>query len=216
MRIRHEKFISLFSKDENLYRALFGDTNTFGSLEYRILKISKKHSEHFGYDPGKSGINKMKGDLFEIFTEALIHLCGSHSSMCISSYRPINSGNDNGVDGVGMCLKSNQLTVQVKFRSKVESELISKDIKQFWGQSIVKYGVDKDVKGNMVIVTNCAGVNWYTLKEVLLDKARVINREDILAILKNNNCFWDNLRLMIIRSLQENLGSDYEYKWEKI
>jgi len=213
MRIRHEQFISLFSKDENIYRTLFSGNNSFGSLEYRIQKISKKHAEYFGYDPGKSGTNKMKGDLFEIFTEALIHLCGSHSSVCISTYKPIVSGNDNGVDGIGLCLKSNPLTVQVKFRSKIETELISKDIKQFWGQSIVKYGVNKDVKGNMVIVTNCAGVNWYTLKEVLLDKARVINRDDILAILKNNNCFWDNLRLLVERSLQENLGDDYEYKW---
>ena len=214
MRIRHEQFITLFVKDENIYRSLFGDNNAFGSFEYRLLKISEKNSEYFGYAPGKDGINKMKGDLFEIFVEALIHLCGSHSSMCISTYTPIESGNDNGVDGTGLCLKSNPLTVQVKFRSKIESEVVSKDIKQFWGQSIVKYGVDKDVVGNMVIVTNCAGVNWYTLKEVLLGKARVINRDDILMILKNNNCFWDNLRAMIERSLQENLGSDYEYKWK--
>jgi hypothetical protein len=213
MKIRHEKFMHLFYKDTSIYQELFGDNNSFSSFEYRIKKVSKKKAIYYGYEEGEAGENKMKGDLFEIFTEAFIHLCGSHSSVCISSYRPVEIGNDNGVDGTGLCMKSNTLTVQVKFRSEIDYELVGGDLKQFWGQSIVRYGVDSQVVGNMVIFTNCSGVNWYTLKDVLMGKIRAINRVDIIAILKNNNCFWDNLRLIVEDTLKENLGDDYEYEW---
>lgn len=206
-------FMALFYKDQTIYNELFKNINSFSLFENRLRKLSKNKSELLGYDPGENGENKMKGDLFEIFIEGFIHLCGSHSSLCISSYVPVDIGSDNGVDGTGLCLRSKPLTVQIKYRSEVTYELKEPDLKQFWGQSIVKYGVDKDVIGNMVVITNCAGLHWYTHTTVLLEKARTISRKDIISIINNNKCFWDNMKIIMNETFKENLGDDFEYAW---
>lgn len=206
--------MSLFYRDESIYRELFGKDNSFTRFEYRMKKISKEKAPLFGYDDDESGQNKMKGDLFEIFTEAFIHLCGSHSSVCISSYLPVEIGSDYGVDGTGLCMNSTPLTVQAKYRSEIDYELVGDDLKHFAYQSVVKYGVDKDVVGNMVIITNCAGLHWNTFTNVLLGKARAINRKDLISVIKNNNCFWDNFKILMEDTFRESLGEDFEYDWE--
>ncbi len=208
-------FMSLFCKNDDIYQYLLGRTQSFSQFESKLKKISDKRAAEFGYDDDDSGKNKMKGDLFEIFVEGFIHLCGSHSSVCISSYEPVAASEDYGVDGKGLCMRGTPLTVQAKFRSQIDYELVSDDLHQFWGQSLYIYDVELRAEGNMVVVTNCAGMHWRTHTNVMCQRMRTINRKEIFAITKSNNCFWDNLRGIMIATFKSHLGPDFEYDWNK-
>ena len=151
---------------------------------------------------------KFRGDLFEIFAEVFFILNKSDNRVGIYEYEPVYSDDDYGVDGFGKNIDGLNSTIQVKFRLNPMYELLERDIKQFWSQSVKLYGVDHNQSNNMIIFTNCKGVYWHTLDKMYFGDLRVINGDFISRFIDNNEGFWNSFRELVKETLAHN-GMDY-------
>jgi hypothetical protein len=183
--IQHEAFVNLYNKDQKLFFNLFKGVGTISTLSNRINKLSKDFENHNYPDE-----DKMKGDLFEIFTEAFFKILSADNRIAVYNYQPALASDDYGVDGFGIGNDNKPLTVQSKFRSDVTKELLEKDIKQFAFQSIVNYDVDKNTSTNMIVFTNAKGLHWVTESRVFAGRIRCIGYEQIKSIINGNTVFW--------------------------
>lgn len=201
MIIEHTTFLEIILKEEDYFENFFDNVNTVNQLINKIKKESQNYKKFNIIDS-----YKMEGDLFEIFGEIYFKLFGSvaNAACGIANYKPVPPIEDNGVDGFGIGVDNKPATVQIKFRSNVEKNLLERDIKQFGYQSIIKYNVDKNTKHNMVIFTTASGLHWYTESNIFLGKMRVIGLHEIKKMINNNSCFWINV-MEIIKNSKEKL-----------
>lgn len=199
--INHEALVNLYNKDNNIFDKLFKETLSLRKLTSNIIKLSKTY-EALAYKDAE----KVKGDLFEIFTECFFKILSADNRIGVYNYQPAPAIDDYGVDGFGVGLDDKPLTVQVKFRSDTTTELVADDIKQFAFQSIVNYNVDKDTKDNMIVFTNSSGLHWLTESKVFNGRLRAIGTREISHLVDNNSVFWKMLNDMI----QETIKIKYE------
>ena len=183
--LKHESIIKLYVKNNNIFNLLFS-CKTHEELQ-KIIKIESDNYELYSYISKE----KLLGDLYEIFIECFLTTI-IDNRIGIINYEPLSSKDDNGVDGIGMGITKNQIkTIQIKFRSNSETHLLSDDLKQFGFQSIVKYNIDyKDSERNMILITNCKGLDYYTEDEVFLKKIMVITGDNISSYVNNTLGFW--------------------------
>jgi hypothetical protein len=196
--IKHEAFVNLYNKDQNIFEELFKDVNTLTKLSNRIIKLSKNF-ESYSYKDD----DKVKGDLFEIFAECFFKILSADNRIGVYNYQPGPPSEDYGVDGFGIGMNELPLTIQVKFRSDSTTELIEKDIKQFAFQSIVEYNVDKDTRTNMIVFTNSKGLHWITESKVFSGRVRAIGYDIISQLIDNNSVFWRELNDLIKQTISE-------------
>jgi len=196
--IQHESFVNLYNKDQKIFDNLFKDVNTLTKLSNRIVKISSKF-ESYSYKDAE----KIKGDIFEIFSECFFKILSADNRIGVYGYQPASANSDYGVDGSGLGMNELPLTVQVKFRSDVTTELTSDDIKQFAFQSIVEYNVDKDTRTNMVVFTNSKGLHWVTESKVFSGRIRAIAYDTISQIIDNNSVFWKEVSDLVKQTISE-------------
>jgi hypothetical protein len=196
--IKHEAFVNLYNKDQNIFEELFKDVNTLTKLSNRIIKLSKNF-ESYSYKDD----DKVKGDLFEIFAECFFKILSADNRIGVYNYQPGPPSEDYGVDGFGIGMNELPLTIQVKFRSDSTTELIEKDIKQFAFQSIVEYNVDKDTRTNMIVFTNSKGLHWITESKVFSGRVRSIGYDIISQLIDNNSVFWRELNDLIKQTISE-------------
>lgn len=196
--IQHESFINLYNKDKKIFDLLFKDTKTLSQLSSKIIKISKSFDKLAYKD-----VDKLKGDLFEIFSECFFKLLSSDNRIGVYNYQPAPAIDDYGVDGIGIGMDNKPLTVQVKFRSDATTELTQEDIKQFAFQSIVTHNVDKDTRTNMVVFTNAKSLHWVTEQRVFSGRVRSIGFSEISQLVDNNLVFWNNLMDLISKTISE-------------
>lgn len=196
--IQHESFVNLYNKDQSIFDNLFKDVNTLTKLSNRIVKLSKNF-ELYSYKDG----DKVKGDLFEIFSECFFKILSADNRIGVYGYQPAPPIEDYGVDGFGLGMNELPLTIQVKFRSDTTTELTSDDIKQFAFQSIIEYNVDKDTRTNMIVFTNSKGLHWLTESKVFSGRVRAIGYDIISQIIDNNMVFWRELSDLIKQTIFE-------------
>jgi hypothetical protein len=199
--IQHEGFVNLYNKDPQLFNNLFKNVGTISTLSNRINKLSKDFKKHNYLDE-----EKMKGDLFEIFTEAFFKVLSADNRIAVYNYQPAPTNDDYGVDGFGIGNDDKPLTVQSKFRSDVTIELLEKDIKQFAFQSIVNYDVDKNTSTNMIVFTNAKGLHWVTESRVFEGRIRCIGYEQIKSIINGNTVFWKECQDIIDNTITYRYG----------
>jgi hypothetical protein len=137
--------------------------------------------------------DEFKGDGFEALVEVLINSMSTDKRIGIRNYLP-NTERDMGIDGRGITneVKSRPVTVQVKYRSDVTSELTTQDgISNF----IANTTLDDDLKNaHMVFFTTARGINRSVLTEMYFDKPKVFGFNDIKKLIDNNPAFWDAFR----------------------
>ncbi len=196
--IQHEEFVNLYNKDINIFKLLFNETTSLKELNKRIIKLSNRYAE-FSYKEA----DKMKGDIFEIFSECFFKILSADNRIGVYNYTPEKSGNDYGVDAVGIGINKLPLTIQCKFRSNIATELTQDDIKQFPLQSIVNYDVDKDTRTNIILFTNAKGLHWATDSKVFSYRVRTIGNNEISNLVDNNHVFWMNLCDIIENTIKE-------------
>jgi hypothetical protein len=201
--IEHVSFVNLTNKDSELWSRLLRETELFNTF-LNLIKKEGKGFRTFGYSE-EQGKFKMVGDLFEIFSEVFFKVLGADNRVGVYNYTPEN-GVDNGVDGFGLGIDGQPCAIQVKFRSFHDSELTAADLKQFGFQAITRYGVDKDTKNNMIIITSAKGLHWYTANEVFLGRLRTIASSQIRKLVDRNHCFWNLFRDYIQTSLEVHYG----------
>ena len=211
--IKHEKFQDIINKDfgESFIELL--KCRTFKDFCQEINSISENY-ELYGYqdsvveDETLPGSLKFRGDLFEIFAEIFFKINDADNRIGVFDYQPVQSHDDNGVDGISKNIDGVNTTIQVKYRMNPMYSLKERDIKQFAFQSILKYGVDLKQDNNIIIFTNCQGLHWYTDSNVFQNKLRAINGDFISRMIDNNEGFWNSAKSLINETLQKT-GIDY-------
>lgn len=199
--IQHQEFVNIHNKNQTLLTELFTDTNTLSKLTSKIKKVSKTF-ESLDYKDA----DKLKGDLFEIFTECFFKILSADNRIGVYNYQPAPPIDDYGVDGFGIGMDNKPLTVQIKFRSDPTTELTQEDIKQFGFQSIVNYGVDKDTTTNMIVFTNSRGLHWVTESNVFSGRIRPIGADIISQLVDNNTVFWKEILDMVNETIKVKYG----------
>lgn len=196
MILEHESIMNILLIDSGEIFSKMVKCKTLKDLIKLIKETTEKSASDYGYEDYeqggdiKKGSDKLKGDLFEIFAEAFFKRSSTDNRIGIREYKPVSSEDDNGVDGSGVNLNGDATTIQIKYRSNSTAELSERDIKQFPFQSICNYGVDIHSKGNMIIFTNCKGLNWYTKDRVFENRLTIINGSMIEGLIDNNQSFW--------------------------
>jgi hypothetical protein len=200
--IQHTSFVNLYNKDNKIFDKIFNKVDKLSSLSNNIIKLSKSFGELSYQDA-----DKLKGDLFEIFAECFFKVLpvspSKNGGYGIYDYKPAPPNSDYGVDGFGIGMDEKPLTVQVKFRSNQTDLLTQDDIKQFAFQSILKYGVDKDTKTNMIVFTNTKGLHWITESRVFDGKLRPFGSDEISGLIDNNTVFWKLVKDLINQTISE-------------
>jgi len=199
--IQHESFVNLYNKDQSIFSKLFKGVGTISTLSNRINKLSKDFEIHNYPDE-----NKMKGDLFEIFTELFFKILSSDNRIGVYNYEPYPSIDDYGVDGYGIGMDEKPLTVQSKFRSKCNIELTKEDVGNFPAFSMIEFDVDKNTSTNMIVFTNAKGLHWVTESRVFVGRVRCIGYEQIKSVINGNTVFWKEIEDII------NYTIEYRYK----
>ena len=200
--IQHEAFVNLYNKNKKVFDILFKDTKKLSKLSTKIIKLSKSFND-YSYKDG----DKLKGDLFEIFTECFFKVLSSDNRIGVYNYQPAPAIDDYGIDGLGTGMDEKPLTVQVKFRSDPTTELKQEDIKQFALQSIF-HGVDKDTKTNMIVFTNAKGLHWITETRVFSGRVKAIGYDEISTLIDNNSVFW--------KDVQDLVKDTIEFRYSKV
>jgi hypothetical protein len=190
--INHESFVNLYCKDQSIFESIFKDTKTLSQLSNKIIKASKNF-EALAYKDA----DKVKGDLFEIFSECFFKVLSADNRIGVYNYQPAPPIDDYGVDGIAIGMDEKPLTIQVKFRSDATTELTQEHIKQFAFQSIVTYNVDKDTTTNMIVFTNAKGLHWVTESRVFSGRVKAIGYDQISQLVDNNTVFWRNVKDLI-------------------
>ena len=200
--IQHESFLNIYNKDQQIFDKLFNDVTKLSKLSSNIIKISQRFGELSYTDA-----DKVKGDLFEIFTECFFKVLPVSPSKGggygVYKYQPAPASSDYGVDGFGIGMDEKPLTVQVKFRSNPTEELKQDDIKQFALQSIVNFDVDKDTTTNMIVFTNAKGLHWITESKVFSGRLRAMGSDEISTLVDNNTIFWKLVKDLVQQTLAE-------------
>ena len=155
-------------------------------------RLNKMANEQVGNGYGWTA-DEFKGDGFEALIEVLINAMSTDKRIGIRNYLP-NTERDMGIDGRGITneVNSRPVTVQVKYRSDVTSELTTQDgISNF----IANTTLDDDLKNaHMVFFTTAKGINRSVLTEMYFDKPKVFGFNDIRKLIDNNPAFWDAFR----------------------
>jgi hypothetical protein len=210
--INHIAFINIYNKNKDVLTYLFKDTKTLGGICYKINKIANNYLK---YDLVYVDENKVKGDLFEIFAECFFKVLSADNRVGVYNYE-CNTNDDYGVDGFGIGINEQPLTVQVKFRSDVLDELTEKDIKQFAFQSVINFNVDKDSKQNMIVFTNAKGLHWVTENKVYENRVKTLGYNELRILIDNNTVFWKDCLNLINYTLKSKYGIDVDVENEKV
>jgi len=201
MKITHSQFDNFYIKNQKIFNILFDGVTNFSTLISSIEKISLDYSKYSYSDV--QGSDKMKGDLFEIFIEAFIKILGTNGQIGIGDYSP-NNGDDFGVDGYGLGINGQPVTIQIKYRNNPTYELLQEDIKQFPFQSIRLFNVDPNSDGDMIVFTSARGLHWNTDKNVFCGAVRSIGFDFISTQINNNIPFWNQIKSMIEYTINDN------------
>jgi len=181
---------------------LIGGCRKVSTFMSRLERQAKQFPDR--YDP-----EKYKGDGFEFLAEAMIKLMGTHPAIGIAEYEVVLGDEDCGVDGVGKGVRTQTVTVQVKYRGKTDSVLTAnKDhLSNFTSYSQMRYRVDvfpeNKAEKNMVIFTTADSLHHFTKEKMFLDAVRCIGYKDLRKMLDNNLIFWEQLEQLSVEAVQD-------------
>lgn len=172
-------------------------------FEKNLRKGCNKDIDYLTETEQGKKIRTYLGDAWEVFVEMLIKSHPYDRRVGISAYTPCHPGLpgkgqiDMGVDGYGTGTNLRPATVQSKFRSKATDRLTSNGahlVNFAWTSTGPDFGVLRDDTDNMLVVTNCAGLHYFTEGSMLDGKVRCLNRDHIKDMVDNNLVFWEEFR----------------------
>jgi len=182
---------------------MLSTVNSLGEFEDEVQDACKIYISTLPAALQADAQNKFLGDAFEVFVEMLMLTHAFDNRINVYDYKPLNPNEGNidiGVDGVGKGADKKPATVQVKFRSRPDTLLTAKadGLSGFVAASQNVYGVEISAMFNMLVVTNCAGINYKTKTMMLFGKVRELNREHLIELVDNQLNWWDNFRQSVI------------------
>jgi hypothetical protein len=157
-----------------------------------MTRLNKMAIEQEGNGYGWTA-DEYKGDGFEALIEVMCNCMSADKRLGICNYKPWNE-KDMGIDGVGETNepKSRPVTVQIKYRTDVTSELTTKDgISNFVAMTTTS---DEYRDAVMVYFTTANGINRSILEDMYNSKPKVFAYKDIKRFIDNNAVFWNQFR----------------------
>ena len=180
--------------------------DSLAGYERRIKKFCDADTSYLTETEKGDKIRTFLGDAWEVFVEMLIKSHPYDRRIGISHYHPHHpllrhpvtkhAYEDHGVDGHGIGTNGRVATVQAKFRGNPTDILTANGahLTNFLASSVMEYNVSKDDTQNMVIVTNCKGLHYYTEEKMLYGKVKCLGRDAVHQFVDNNIPFWDEFR----------------------
>lgn len=175
----------------------------FQKYSKRDAKEYRATLERISVDTGdfddrvKKHIDKINGDCFEVFGEALLKLGGNNREIGVHDFQPLaHNDRDVGVDGTGIGTNGYPATVQFKFRGDINYVLSANDdhLSNFVVASQNKYGVRFSDVEHMIIITTAKSIANFSINHMLHGKVRVVTRDLLEGMVDGNVPFWDNFR----------------------
>lgn len=194
------KLIHPFCADERAdWDKILKDVDTLAAFERRIKKFCDVDTSYLTEDEKGNKVRTFLGDAWEVFVEMLLKSHPYDRRIGVSHYRPhhpLFGNEDHGVDGKGVGTNGRVATVQAKFRGNPQDILTANGahLANFLASSQNEYGVDINDTENMVIITNCKGLHYYTEEKMLFKKVKCLGRDAIQQFVDNNVPFWDEFR----------------------
>lgn len=187
------------------WKSILDKVDTLARFEGRIKKFCDSETSYLTEDEKGNKVRTFLGDAWEVFVEMLLKSHPYDRRLGISHYRPLHplfGSEDHGVDGKGVGTNGRVATVQAKFRGKLIDEngqpvvltANGSHLTNFLASSQNEHDVERDDTENMLIVTNCKGLHYYTEEKMLFGKVKCIGRDPIQQFVDNNIPFWDEFR----------------------
>ena len=194
------KLIHPFCADSRAdWNKILKDINTLAGFERRIKKFCDTETDYLTDDERGKKIRTFLGDAWEVFVEMLLKSHPYDRRIGVSHYRPFHPlfGNeDHGVDGIGTGTNGSVATVQAKFKGNPRDTLTANGahLTNFLAASQNEHGVSLEHTENMLVITNCQGLHYYTEEKMLFKKVRCLGRDAMEQFVDNNIPFWDEFR----------------------
>lgn len=176
-------------------KGLFTNVKTMSGL---IKNINDQSS----IDTDRYDSNSYKGDAFEFFVELFLHINSTDNRVGVYNYKPINSNDDRGADGIGKNMRGEKCVVQIKFRDNTGKVLTTNEDNL---GNLVLYGVGIGISYDLnrvdnyrhFIFTTANGFHHYTDNEMFLNKVKCFAIDDFKQMVDGNLHFWDKCRSII-------------------
>ena len=180
-------------------RGLFDNVNKISTFCTKLEAQANIDTLAYPYE-------KYVGDGFELLVELIIKLTQTDNRIGITNYEPVQSNNDNGVDGYGINLLNRKCAVQVKYRSN-NSKLLtatSDGLDSFLAEAMFESVLPEvmDPCKNHYIFTTAEGLHYYTENEKYRKSIKVIGYNHLREMLDKNIHFWNAARNIINQNLQ--------------
>lgn len=174
---------------------LFVNVKTMSGLIKNINKQSTINSDR--YDS-----NTYKGDAFEFFVELFLHINSTDNRVGVYNYKPIQSNDDRGADGIGVNMRGEKCVVQIKFRDDTNKVLTTNEDNLgnlvLYGAGIgIGYDLDQIDNYRHFIFTTANGLHYYTDNEMFLNKVKCFAIDDFKLMVDGNIHFWNKCRNII-------------------
>jgi hypothetical protein len=171
----------------------------------KISTFCSRLEKQAGMKPMAYPYEKYVGDGFEFLVELLIKLSPADNRIGIVDYQPIQSNNDNGVDGYGRNLNNKKCAIQVKYRTNNDKVLTAGEDKldSFITESVLEE-VYPEVEGrckNHFIFTTADGLHHYTNNVKFRGSVKCIGWKEFRELLDNNIHFWESAMGVILENL---------------
>lgn len=161
-----------------------GHVNSIESYLSKLAKLSSMNKNI--YDESLH-----KGDGLEVFVEYMIKTGGTDNRIGIYDYQVVPATEDNGTDGYGIGEDGNRATVQVKNRTGNWVLTANNDhLSNFLTSSWSDFGVPIDATKNMLIIHTGLKIDERSKDQMLKNKVRELNRQDLRNMYDNRPEFW--------------------------
>jgi len=199
---------------------LFENTNKLSTFMNKLERQSL-------LDPDRYPTNTYLGDGWEFLMEIFIKSRETDERVGISNYVPVQSIDDNGVDGIGINISGDKCVIQHKYKANTQTLLTANldHLSNMFSASQTKYGIStikaelstlesmKDILSKSAynkkfkqlsksakrhyIFTTAEGLHYYTDSEMFDGDVIVYGFKQLRVMLDNNISFWDLCRDLV-------------------
>jgi hypothetical protein len=132
--------------------------------------------------------NKVKGDVFELFTVFWLNSFGGDRSLLVQNIK-WSTRDMEGIDFFGTNKLGNPVTIQSKFISDFNAEFEANRLETFFGKS-TEYTIASDKCPSMLLFTTANNISGRYQKYERDGILHIVDRNKINKFVKNNIGFW--------------------------
>ena len=174
---------SLFSRDTGV--------KTIGDFVKRTEDLAKEKYHNKPEDENDDNpAYKFKGDMLEILAELFFNIHLSDPAVGLREYRSVPISEDYGVDAIGINVNSDQVAVQIKYKTNPLTKIEYSEISKTYNAAIEIHNIPLYLpKNDTIFVFTTGNEITAALQNVNKNKVRLIDRK-IISYYVDNESFW--------------------------